>query len=112
MKGTVVYNNTTTFAGTKINDVHLDERALAVYTGKYKNTELDATYSISVEHGSLMLRVNWNPAITLQPVVETEFVAGVLSLVFERDSAKRVSGLRVFAGWNNVIRDLTFEKVE
>src|SRR5262249_34055857 len=100
-RATVIYKRTTTFKGTKNNDVHLNDTALAAYTGKYKNAEMGATYSISVEHGTLMLQMNWNPKITLEPVVENEFFAGVLSVVFQRDATKHVSGLHVFAGWNN-----------
>jgi CubicO group peptidase (beta-lactamase class C family) len=111
MKGTVTYNNATTFAGTRIDDLHVDDAALADYAGVYKSTELDATYKLSVENGSLMLRMNWNPAIKLQPIVQNEFDASGMSLVFRRDNSNRVSGLSVFAGWNAAIRDENFEKL-
>ena len=71
--------------------------------------ELDATYKLSVENGSLMLRSNWNPALKLAPLVRDEFDSGDLgTLVFHRDSGNRISGLSVFDGRT---RNLTFEKI-
>ena len=111
-QATVIYNKTITFLGTRIGDLHLDEAALSDYTGVYKSSELDASYKLSVEDGNLTLRMNWNPAIKLQPVVQNEFTDGdVTTLVFHRDHAKRVSGINVFAGWNGVIRNENFQRI-
>ena len=112
MKGTVVYNNAITFAGTKIDDLHVDNVALADYAGVYKSTELDATYKLSVERGTLLLRMNWNPDIKLQPIIQNEFSAGGgMTLVFRRDNSNRVFGLSVFSGWDGSIRNESFEKL-
>jgi CubicO group peptidase (beta-lactamase class C family) len=108
----VTYNNAITFAGTRIEDFHLDETALAAYAGVYRSAELDATYKLSLESGSLVLRVGWDPAIKLEPIVQDEFTAGGgLTLVFRRDSANHISGLSVFAGWDGAIRNERFEKL-
>ena len=111
MKGTVVYNNATTFAGTRIEDIHVNDTDLTAYAGVYKSTELDATYSLSVENGNLMLRTNWNPPVKLQSIVPNEFDADGNTLVFHRDNANRVSGLNVFAGWGGLIRNESFVKL-
>jgi CubicO group peptidase (beta-lactamase class C family) len=107
----VVYMSTTTFDGAKINDLALGAGALMAYTGIYKNTELNTTYTLSVKDGSLTLQMNWNPPITLRPAVADQFVIGEMTLVFRRDSAKRVSGVDVFAGWNNVVRNVSFKRI-
>jgi CubicO group peptidase (beta-lactamase class C family) len=111
MTATVTYNNAITFAGTRINDLHLDDAALAAYVGTYSSAELDATYKLSVENGSLMLLVNWNSAVKLQPIIQNEFDAGGRTIVFRRDNTNHVSGLSVFSGWDGAIRNEWFEKL-
>jgi CubicO group peptidase (beta-lactamase class C family) len=111
LSATVVYNGTTTFQGTQISDFHPDAN-LDAYTGIYKNAELDSRYTLSVKDGSLMLERNWNQPMKLQPVIQDEFNVGEeLTFVFRRDAAKRVLGIDVFAGWNDVIRDVRYEKM-
>lgn len=108
---TVTYNNAITFAGTSIGDVRRDDTALSAYAGVYKSAELDATYKLSVEGGSLVLRLGWDPAIKLEPIVQNEFNGGGITFVFYRDSANHISGLSVFAGWDGAIRNERFEKI-
>jgi CubicO group peptidase (beta-lactamase class C family) len=111
-KGTVTYNNAITFEGVRIDDLHVDAEALADYAGVYKSSELDATYKLSVENGSLLLRMNWNPAVKLQAIIQNEFSAGGgITLVFRRDTSHHISGLSVFAGWDGLIRNENFEKL-
>jgi CubicO group peptidase (beta-lactamase class C family) len=110
MKATTVYNHAVTFTGAKIENLHLDDATLSTYAGIYRNTELDATYKLSVESGNLTLRMNWNSVIKLEPVVQNEFSGGGITLVFRKDGRGRVSGLSVFAGWDGVIRNMKFEK--
>ncbi len=113
LRATVVYEGTTTFTGTRISDFQPDNAALEAYTGVYKNAELGSTYRVSVKDGTLMLQMNWNPPIKLQPIVRDEFNVGEeLTFVFRRDRARRVSEINVFAGWNGVNRNLSFQKVE
>jgi len=113
LRATVVYEGTTTFTGTRISDFHPDNAALEAYSGMYKNAELDGTYKVSVKDGALMLQMNWNPPIKLQPVVQDEFNVGEeLTLVFRRDRAKRISEINVFLGWNDVVRNVTFQKIK
>ena len=79
----------------------------------YKNAELDSTYKVSVKDGTLMLQMNWNPPIKLQPIVRDEFNVGEeLTFVFRRDRAKHISAINVFSGWNDVVRNVSFQKVK
>jgi CubicO group peptidase (beta-lactamase class C family) len=96
------------FAGTRIDEPHINDAGLATYAGVYTSTELDATYKLSVENGSLTLRNKWNSPLKLNPLVRDEFESGDLgTLVFHRDANDRISGLSVF---NGRIRNITFEK--
>jgi CubicO group peptidase (beta-lactamase class C family) len=96
-------------AGSKIDELHLDDTALAAYAGSYWSTELEATFRLAVENRSLMLRRNWNPPLRLDPLVHDEFESDELgTLVFQRDAAGRISGLSVFAGR---IRNLVFKRL-
>jgi hypothetical protein len=95
------------FAGARIEELHLEDADLTAYAGGYKSAELDATYKLSVEKGSLMLRNDWNPPVKLEPVVRDEFDGALGTLVFHRDANDRVSGLSVFAG---NVRNVRFEK--
>ncbi len=108
MKTTVKVDGKTIFAGTRIDELHLSEADLAAYAGAYRSTELDATYTLAVEKGSLMLRNNWNPPQKLDPLVRDEFEGpGFEMLVFHRDANDRVSGLSVFTARS---RNVIFEK--
>jgi CubicO group peptidase (beta-lactamase class C family) len=89
----------TVFAGSKIEQPHLNAAALAAVAGVYRSAELDATYNLSADKGSLVLRNSWNPPIKLNPVAQDEFEAGDLgTLVFRRAANHRISGLSVFSG--------------
>jgi hypothetical protein len=106
---TVDTPDTVRFSGDKIERLRVGDADLAAYAGTYASEELDATYKLSVENGSLMLRTSWNPARKLVPLVRDEFEAGDFgTLVFHRDSRNRISGLSVF---ESRIRNLTFEKI-
>jgi CubicO group peptidase (beta-lactamase class C family) len=112
MNVTVVYNNEVTFEGKRIGDFRADDEALAAYAGVYRSNELDATYRLSVENGSLILRMNSDAPIKLKPIVQNEFDAGYgITLSFGRDNKDHPSGLSVFAGWNDQIRNETFAKI-
>ena len=110
MRVTIATPGEAPFKGAKIERVHVGEADLAAYAGTYTSTELDATYKLSVENGSLMLRSNWNPALKLVPLVRDEFDNDDLgALVFHRNSKNRISSLSVF---NGRTRNLIFEKID
>jgi CubicO group peptidase (beta-lactamase class C family) len=98
------------FAGTRIERVQVGLGDLAAYTGAYTSKELDATYKLSVENGSLVLRSNWNPALKLVPLVRDEFQSGDFgTLVFRRDAEDHILGLSVF---DDRIRNMVFDKID
>ncbi len=98
----------TLFEGSRIDELHLGGPALKPYAGEYKSTELDATYRLKVENGSLVLHNGWNAPVTLKPLVRDEFTIGELgTAVFHRDAGGRLSGLSVYSGR---IRDVRFER--
>lgn len=108
MKATLETDGGTFFAGKRIESPHLSETELAAYEGQYRSTELDATYNLSIEQGSLMIRSNWNPAVKLSPVARDEFESEEFNVVFHRDANHRVSGLSVFT---IRARNVSFDRV-
>ncbi len=87
----------TYFSGSRVRELHLDERVLASYTGQFRSTELDAVYGLSLKKDTLTLRNRDNPPQKLTAIAKDEFDAGDLGrLVFERDSGGRVLGFGVF----------------
>ncbi|HUD57502.1 MAG TPA: hypothetical protein VMR02_19885 [Terracidiphilus sp.] len=49
------------FSGERAEPMHLDAAASAAYSGKYHSAEIDATYSLLVENGNLLLQFKWGP---------------------------------------------------
>lgn len=87
----------TYFSGNTVRELHLGDPLLASYTGRFRSTELDTVYSLSLEKHTLTLRNRDNPSQKLTPIAKDEFDADDLGrLVFERDSSGRVFGFRVF----------------
>jgi CubicO group peptidase (beta-lactamase class C family) len=98
----------TYFSGSRVRELHLDERVLASYSGQFQSTELDAVYGLSLEKDTLILRNRDNPPQKVTPIGKDEFDAGDLGrLVFERDSGGRVLGFHVFT---EEARGIAFKK--
>jgi CubicO group peptidase (beta-lactamase class C family) len=96
MKATLETDGNTFFAGKRIEAPHVSGTDLADYAGQYRSSELDATYHLSINQGSLMLRNNWNPPVRLIPIARDEFEGEGSNIVFHRDANHRVSGFSVF----------------
>jgi hypothetical protein len=97
------------FAGQRIPEPHLTDTELAAYTGRFRSTEVDATYTLSVDRGSLVLRLNRGSSLRLNPVAPDEFENEELAtIVFQRNASHQVSGLSLFSGR---ARNVVFEKV-
>jgi hypothetical protein len=108
MKALLEMDGETVFDGSRIEEPHLSDAALAAFVGVYRSTELDVTYNLSIDKGSLMLRNSLNPPLRLIPIARDEFESDDLgTLVFHRDATHRVSRLSVFSG---SVRDVSFEK--
>jgi len=108
MKATLEMDGEAFFAGKRIEEPHLSVAALETYAGRYKSTELDATYNFSIREGHLVLGKNWDPVLRLTPITQDEFENEELgTIVFHRDANRRISGLSVFSV---NARNVTFEK--
>jgi CubicO group peptidase (beta-lactamase class C family) len=91
MKATLETDGGTFFAGKRIEALNLGEADLATCAGPYRSTELDATYDLSINQGSLMLRSNRNPPLKLTPLARDEFESEGFNVVFHRDANHRVT---------------------
>jgi hypothetical protein len=89
---------TTYFAGSKVQEMHLNEESLTAFAGQYQGSELDAAYIVSLEQGSLMLRNGSNTPMKLAAIAKDEFdAADSFTVVFDRSKDDRISGLTLFA---------------
>lgn len=87
----------TFFSGKRIRRPHLSFLNLSAYAGHFYSGEIDASYQVSVNDDALVLVINGRTA-PLHPVAADEFVAESLgTILFRRDSGRRVNGLKVFA---------------
>jgi CubicO group peptidase (beta-lactamase class C family) len=108
MKAKLDIQGETYFSGSRADDLRLGNPALAAYEGQFRSVELDATYSVSLEQGTLTLRNHDNPPERLIPIAPDEFDASSLgTVVFHRDSDGRVSDLGVFS---QSVRGMEFKK--
>jgi hypothetical protein len=78
MKAVLDMEGTTYFAGSKIQEMHLKEESLTALAGQYRSSELDATYIVSLEQGSLMLQIDSNPPMKLAPIAKTNLARQTL----------------------------------
>jgi CubicO group peptidase (beta-lactamase class C family) len=108
MKATLLVNGEAFFDGPRVVEARLSEADLARYSGKYKSDELDATYTLSVKDGKLMLRNGWQPEATLTPLGDDEFESyGIGTVVFRRDGNHQSSGFGLYDG---NVRNIAFER--
>jgi len=110
MNATLEMDGKAFFAGQRIEPPKLSDAELAAYTGSYKSTELDATYTVKVEQGTLKLRYGWKPAEELTPLTKDEFESGGYgTIVFQRGANGQVNGFSI----NTVeARDIGFDKTK
>lgn len=76
---------------------------LSRYAGRYDSPELETSYSLSVENGTLMLHRRRSPPIALMPTNAETFTAEGISYRFIRENG-RVSGFLVDAGRTKNLR--------
>jgi CubicO group peptidase (beta-lactamase class C family) len=108
MKATLVVNGEPFFDGPRVVEERLNETDLASYAGKYKSAEVNATYTLSVKDGKLVLRNGWQPELTLTSLGQDEFENyGIGTIVFRRDENHRVSGFAVYDG---NVRNVGFDR--
>lgn len=92
----------------EVQPVSLKPEDLAAYVGTYTSTELDTTWVLAIESGSLSLRPKRGPAMPLEPSFADAFGGPAGVMRFQRDSEKKVTGFVVGAGR---ARDLKFTKI-
>ncbi|HST63367.1 MAG TPA: serine hydrolase, partial [Longimicrobium sp.] len=80
---------------------------LAAYAGRYFSEELQATYTLAVENGTLTVHRRGGDPTPLRPLVRDEFSAGP-TLRFVRDASGALTGFMLDAGR---VRNLRFERV-
>jgi CubicO group peptidase (beta-lactamase class C family) len=98
MKARLDIQGETYFSGRKVDELHSSNTELAAYAGQFQSRELDATYSVSLEHGMLSLRNGDNPPNQLSQIAPDEFDSNELGrILFQRNLQGRVSALAVFA---------------
>ena len=69
------------------------------YAGHYRSEELETSWSVQVKEGKLVLQHLRHGEIPLRPMARDRFNGSNLgSLQFERDSAAKVTGLKVTTG--------------
>ena len=94
----------------------LSAAELAEFAGSFFSAELDATYRFAVLGGGLVLHVEQQPALDVEPIAEDEFrvefesrgwAASPAQLEFQRDGAGAVTGFSLSSGSE---RGLVFEK--
>ncbi len=94
----------------------LSPAELAEFAGSFFSFELDATYRFAVGDDGLVVRVEQQPALEVQPVAENEFrvefesrgwAASPARLEFDRDASGAVTGFSLSSGSE---RGLVFEK--
>jgi CubicO group peptidase (beta-lactamase class C family) len=108
MRASLDTNGQKYFDGRRIEELHVSDADLATFAGLYRSNELDTTYNLSINIGSLTLRNKWNPTTTLIPIARDEFDSDLGTLVFHRGADHRVSGLSMFSP---NARNVGFEKV-
>ena len=110
MKSTLVMGGEAFFAGKRVEAPQLGAADLGAYSGRYRSSEIETTYDLSVDKGNLMLRINWDAPMTFRPVAPDEFESEELgSIVFHRDGKQAVSGMSVYMV---NARDIGFERMK
>jgi len=82
---------------------------LREYVGSYRSDEAEATYTMTVEEGSLVMKDRWGEGSTLRPIYPDAFGSGGTTLIFRRDASGRVTEM----SWSESrVWDLRFRKLD
>ena len=93
---------------TRADTVALTPAQLAAYAGDYRNDEVEATHSWTVEKGDLVVYANDRRLGTLEPSYRDGFTRGGTVIDVQRDSRGRITGFVVQAGR---VRNLRFTRI-
>jgi CubicO group peptidase (beta-lactamase class C family) len=93
----------------KVDLLRLSPAELKAFEGPFGNTEVDATFSITVTDTGLILRRHARPDIALDPVYADTFQGDLVGVVkFARDTSRHVTGFTIKT---DGVRSLRFERV-
>ena len=84
------------------------EAELVEYTGTYRSDEAEATFTMVVENGALMLTDRWGEAGRLVPLYPDAFQAGGATVIFRRDASGRITEATLS---ESRVWDLRFKKL-
>lgn len=87
----------------RVTPMKIPAADLAVYAGRYYSEELDATFELVVDSGTIEIRRRGGTPLRVTPIARDEFMAGPVTILFERKGTDvagyvmdlgRVRGLR------------------
>jgi hypothetical protein len=82
---------------------------LRAYVGSYRSDEAEATYTVTLEDGSLVMKDRWGEGSSLRPLYPDAFGSGGTTLIFHRDASGRVTEM----SWSESrVWDLRFRKLD
>lgn len=99
MRATMTSPDTAPRVLQRFEPIKVPAADLTQYAGTYVSEELETSYKFAVKDDSLILTINWQEGVVLEPTVRDEFQAPFgATVVFRRDAAKRVIGCELYAG--------------
>ncbi len=82
---------------------------LSAYIGTYRSDEAEATYTVAVENGELVLKDRWGEGTDLRPLYPDVFSGGGATFLFRREESGRVTEL----SWSESrVWDLRFRRLQ
>ncbi|MGW8267037.1 MAG: serine hydrolase [Longimicrobiales bacterium] len=82
--------------------------ALQEYLGTFRSDEAEATYTVELEEGALVVKDRWGQGPTLRPIYPDAFSAGGSLFIFRRDRSGRITGASLS---QSRVWDLRFRKL-
>ena len=72
--------------------------ALAEFVGRYTSAELEVSYRVFLQNGTLVMRHHGDTPRTLDPADKDAFVSTDGVVRFTRDASNRIDGFTVYLG--------------
>lgn len=82
---------------------------LTEYTGAFRSDEAEATFSVAVEGGSLVMKDRWGQAEVLEPLYPDAFGSRGTIWIYRRDASGGITGLSLS---QSRVWDLRFEELD
>lgn len=93
---------------TAVDSAALTPAKMNEYTGKYYSDEVQATFSVQVKDGKLVLRQEPTTSFPLTPTYKDGFDLPIGTMYFERDRRNNVTGFKISV---SRARNVSFNKV-